>query len=145
MIPQRLDLTMNFHLFIFLPFRLHKSHCLTLLHVLPDSSTVCIIIYLKKQKLPLYFIRSIPISSNCLFHLGLVWKSVIGRITGVAVLSRSLFRIWASFLTNFIFHTWVSATIYYIRLRHHVGNDDQLEFYGPDHHFEWKSVIGGLN
>ncbi len=26
-----------------------------------------------------------------------------------------------------------------------MGNDDQLEFYGPDHHFEWKSVIGGLN
>lgn len=61
MIPQRLDLTMNFHLLIFLPFRFHKFHCLTLLHVLPDSSTVCIIIYLfEKTKIapPFYSFHS---------------------------------------------------------------------------------------
>ncbi len=56
MIPQRLDLTMNFHLSRFLPFWFHKFHCLTLSHVLLGSSTVSIIIYLfEKPKIdPLF-------------------------------------------------------------------------------------------
>lgn len=44
--PPKTGLTMNFYLFIFLPFRFHKFHCLMFLHVLLGSSTVYIITYL---------------------------------------------------------------------------------------------------
>ena len=145
---------MNFRLFIFLPFWFHKFHCLTLSHVLLGSSTVSIIIYLfEKTKFAALFYS---------FHSDLVQLFVS---FGPRLEKRYRKDYWSGcFILFVISHSIMSlffyprgqfhiphlgvymATIDYIRLRHHVVNDDPLEFYGPDQdHFEWKSVIGGLN